>query len=331
MIRQVVFGLVLSAGLSAWSATDFQTSPPAKSRPPVEIPFARLKADAIVPLALEPGAVESPDAVWIPSRDAATVVRVDAKENKPGQPMSVGAAPCASLAVGFDSVWVPLCPDGGTGTVARVDPKTSKVTTSLKTAVATADGRIATAVGSIWAITDRRGVLSRIDPDSNTPVAEVYVAGGAVSVVFGEDALWITSEDENRLTRVNPHNNEIVELIEVGPRPGRLAVGEGGVWTLNRGNGSITRVDPATNKVVATIPIGDGAVEGEIAAGAGSVWVSAPGVPIIRIDPRTNLAVQRFTGEGGGAILVAHGSLWVAAGPTITWRLDPLLVSSMRP
>ena len=103
------------------------------------------------------------------------------------------------------------------------------------------------------------------------------------------------------------------------------------MWTLNRGNGSVTRVDPATNKVVATIPIGDGAVEGEIAAGAGSVWISAPGVPIIRIDPRTNRAVQRFTGEGGGAILVAHGSLWVAAGPKITWRLDPLLVSSLRP
>ena len=79
------------------------------------------------------------------------------------------------------------------------------------------------------------------------------------------------------------------------------------------------------------MPIDAAAAPGEIAAGAGSIWISAPGVPIIRIDPRTNRAVQRFTGEGGGAILVAHGSLWVAAGPKLTWRLDPALVAAMRP
>ena len=198
--------------------------------------------------------------------------------------------------------------------------------------MADGDGRIATGVGSVWALTDRKGVLSRIDPDTNASVAEVYVAGGATAVAFGDDALWITSEDgQSSSTRVNPHNNEIVETIEVGPKPGRLAVGEGGVWTLNRGDGSVTRVDPATNKVVATIPIGAARPAGEIAAGAGSVWISAPGVPIVRIDPRTNRAVQRFTGDGGGAVLVAHGSLWVAAGPQLTWRLDPLLVSSTRP
>ena len=181
-----------------------------------------------------------------------------------------------------------------------------------------------------------------------------YVAGGASSVVLADEVLWITSEEAvstslkagsstsikadsstlikgGSLTRVNPHNNEVVEVVEVGPKPGPLAVGEGGVWTLNRGNGTVTRVDPATNKVVATIALGGNVADGEIAAGLGSVWISAAGAPIIRIDPRTNRAVQRFTGEGGGAILVAHGSLWVAAGPQVTWRLDPLLVSSMRP
>ena len=108
---------------------------------------------------------------------------------------------------------------------------------------------------------------------------------------------------------MSPHTNETIETIVVGPKPGRLAVGEGGVWTLNRGDGSVTRVDPATNKVAATIPVDPAAASGEIAAGAGSIWISAPGLPIIRIDPRTNRAVQKFTGEGGGAILVAHGSL----------------------
>ena len=97
------------------------------------------------------------------------------------------------------------------------------------------------------------------------------------------------------------------------------------------GNGSVSRIDPGSNKVSATITIGDAVADGEIAAGLGSVWVSAPGVPIVRIDPANNRAVQRFTGEGGGAVLAAHGSLWVAAGAQSTWRQDPLLIASLRP
>jgi len=290
-----------------------------------------LKADAVIAVPFGPGAVASTDAVWVPSSVAGTVVRIDAKDNTPGAPVTVGARPCASLVDAFDSLWVPLC---GDGVITRIDGKTLKATATLKTRVAAGDGRIATGFGSIWAITDRKGVLSRIDPDTNAAVAEIYVAGGASSVVFADEALWITSEEGTKagsLTRVNPHNNEVVEVVEVGPKPGPLAVGEGGVWTLNRGNGTVTRVDPATNKVVATIPLGGGAADGEIVAALGSVWISAAGAPIIRIDPRTNRAVQRFTGEGGGAILAAHGSLWVAAGAQSTWRLDPLLVSSLRP
>ena len=331
MIRQAVLILLFSAALgtlSAGVAKGFQPSPSSSSHPPVDIAFARLKADAVIAVPFGPGAVASTEAVWVPGRGAGTVVRIDAKDNTPGGPIAVGAQPCASLVEAFDSLWVPLC---GDGVVARVDEKTLKATATLKTRVAAGDGRIATGVGSIWAITDRKGVLSRIDPDTNAPVAEIYVAAGANAVVFVDDALWITSEDPARLTRVNPHNNEVVEVVEVGPKPGPLAAGEGGVWTLNRGNGTVTRVDPATNKVVATIALGGSVAEGEIVAGLGSVWISAAGAPIIRIDPRTNRAVQRFTGEGGGAILAAHGSLWVAAGPQVTWRLDPLLVSSMRP
>ncbi len=325
MIRQIAFILLLTT--APWASPSGQ-APKGTPAPPADIPFSRLTPEAVVALDLGPGSIESTDGLWIANRTAGSIVKIDAKDNKAAPPVVAGAEPCGSLIVAFDSVWVPLC---GDGTLARVDPKTSAITATLKTTLPHRDGRIATGVGSIWAITDPKGVVSRIDPATNEVVAEIYVAGGAHSVVFGDEALWITSEAGNLLTRVNPHSNEVVETIEVGPRPGRLAVGEGGVWTLNRGDGSVTRVDPAANKVVATIPIGDSAASGEIAAGLGSVWISAAGAPIIRIDPRSNRAVQRFTGDGGGALLVAHGSLWVAAGPALTWRLDPLLVAAIRP
>ncbi len=211
MIRQVVFILFLATTLAASPGQAAKSAP----LPPADIPFARLTADAVVAVDLGPGSIESTDGIWIPNRTAGTIVRIDAKENKAGTPVAAGADPCGSLVVAFDSVWVPLC---GDGTLARVDPKTSKVTATLKTKLASRDGRIATGVGSIWAITDPKGVVSRIDPATNAVVAEIYVAGGAHTVVFGDEALWITSETGNVVTRVNPHNNEIVETIEVGPK-----------------------------------------------------------------------------------------------------------------
>src|SRR5438128_7772844 len=122
--------------------------------------------------------------------------------------------------------------------------------------------------------------------------------GGAAALLYHDDALWVTSGGGGKLTRVNAYNHEIVEAIDVGPRPSRLAAADGAVWTLNHGDGSVTRVDTATNKAVVTIKIGMEVAAGEIAAGDGSVWVSAPGVPLVRIDPRTNKVAQRFSGDG---------------------------------
>ena len=130
MIRQVVFILLLTTTLAA--------SPEARHRkaslPPAEIPFARLTADAVVAVALEPGSIESTDGVWIPNRTAGTIVRIDAKENKAGTPVAVGADPCGSLVVAFDSVWVPLCGEAlggawGPGDAARVAARSRMKTT----------------------------------------------------------------------------------------------------------------------------------------------------------------------------------------------------------
>ncbi len=126
------------------------------------------------------------------------------------------------------------------------------------------------------------------------------------------------------LTRVDPRTNLVAQTIAVGPSPLFLAVGEGSVWTLNQGDGSISRVDVKSNHVVATIEAGLSGPGGEIAVGEGSVWVTLFDYPLTRIDPSTNAAVQQFFGEGGDAVRVGHGSVWLSnlrAGNV--WRLDP--------
>jgi virginiamycin B lyase len=314
MVRQVVFGVLIGLAQSL--------SPPGG-----QIPISRLKADATLPIELSPGSAASDDAVWIANSGAGTVVRIDAKDNRVSAPVAIGARPCASLVAAFTSVWVPSC---GDRMLARINPADLKVTAKAGIEVGDAAGRIAAGIGSIWAVTDRKGIVTRLDPATNQPVAEIHIPGGAAAVLFHADALWVTSGAGKTLTRVNPHNNEIEKIIDVGPRPSRLAAAADAVWTLNQGDGSVSRIDVETNKVVVTISIGAEVAGGEIAAGEGSVWISAPGVPLVRIDPRTNKVAQRFSGEGGGAVLVAHGSLWLSAGSQ-TLRLDPKLVAAMRP
>lgn len=319
----LVGGLVLFAVTSAVAGQTVTTNP---GRRPDELPFTRLEADAVVTVAMRPGAVAAEEAVVLPTDDG--LVRVAATDTKAAPAVLTGQVPCASLAVGLDAVWAPLC---AAGRIARVVEKTAGVGPPIELAPADATGRIAVSIGSLWVASSARGVVSRVDPASGQVVAEIRVAAEPSSIVAAGDALWITSAAGNVLTHVNAHTNEVVATVKVGPRPGRLAVGEGAVWTLNRGDGSVSRVDPATHKVEATIAIGQAAAGGEIAAGAGSVWVSAKGLPLVRIDPAANRVAQRFTGEHGGAVLVAHGSLWLAGPAGDTWRVDPRLVAALRP
>jgi virginiamycin B lyase len=324
-----VLTLMLAAampGLKAQAPKPGPADTPAAPRAAYELPLTRLKADATVPLALTPGAVAVDKALWVAT--PAGVVVVDSAKNVAAAPVVVpGGPPCATPAHGSKAVWVPQC---AARSVARID-ETSREVVTAAVGPADAEGSIAACVGSVWMATDAKGVVSRLDPETREVVAEVYVAREPSGVTCADDAVWVTSAAGGVLTRVNAHTNEVVETIAVGPRPGRVVVGEGGVWTLNRGDHSVSRVDPATNKVVATIAVGHDVGKGDIAVGEGGVWLSAPGSPLVRIDPRANRVAQRFTGDGGGAVAVAQGSVWIAGPAGTTWRIDPKLVVALRP
>jgi virginiamycin B lyase len=291
------------------------------------IPFTQLKPDTVIALGLTRGASVSADGVWIPNPETRAIVRIDATNNTPDKPIQMSHAPCASTVVVGDELLTPLC---GGSQLARVNIKHRNVSATMPLSIAEPEGSVAVSNSSVWIVSDVKGVVTRLDVATETPVAEVYLASKPFAIAADEDAVWVTSEEGNVVTRVNPRTNVVVEAIEVGPRPGPLAIGEGAVWTLNRGDGSVSRVDVKTNKVVNTIKIDESVATGSIAVGEGAVWLSAPGVPLVRIDVRTNRVTHRFTGDGGGAVLVGHGSVWVNAGARETWRLDPKLVAATR-
>src|SRR5438874_89808 len=305
-----------------------QSQPPPKpgvKTPGVQIPLERLKPDVVYQVPGAPDWIAIGDQVWISNKPKDAVVRIAPSPNGGTETFAAGKRPCAGLAVGFGSLWVPNCGDQTSPQgVTRVDLKSGKATAAIETTVGDSEGGIAIGASSVWVIIDRRGTLVRFDPATNTPVAEIMVPSGSYVVAFGEGAVWVTNTDRDTLTRIDPATNLIVETIKVGKSPRFLAVGEGSVWTLNQGDGSVTRVDAKTNKVVATIEVGIPGEGGDIALGEGSVWATSFDVPLSRIDLATNKVVQQFVGTGGDAIRVGLGSVWLSnlrAGTV--WRLDP--------
>jgi virginiamycin B lyase len=304
--------------------------PPAAEKPKpvaptIRLALARLKPDSTIEIGGDRVLASGDGGIWVSSRESGNVTKVDAKTNKPAAPIAVGKEPCAGLATGAGSLIVPLC---GAPGLARVDLKTNAVTVIAKGMTAAMVGPVS-AVSSIWIVSDAKGTLTRIDPESNALVAEIPLGARALALAFGQSALWVTT-DKDELLKISPYTIVTTEIIKVGKSPRSIAIGEGAVWTLNAGDGTVSRVDPKTNKVANTIKLGAPLTGGQIAAGEGSIWVSAPGLPLVRIDPRTNHVVQQFSGEGGGAILVAQGAVWITASAKAIWRLDPKLIEATR-
>ncbi len=219
--------------------------------------------------------------------------------------------PCGGAITAFGSVWVPSC-DGQS--LVRLDPKTWKVTGKVTTGVGSAQPALAATADSVWVLSDNKTTLSRVDPDQNLVVAEIRLPAGCNSLTFGETALWVTCPSDNRLLRINPQTNLVEKYIEVPAEPQSVAIGENSVWVYCRKEGKVERIDPKTNKSSKTIELGVPGVDGAIAIGLGSVWVTQEGFPLTRIDPQTEKVVQNSFGAlaacvldpGGGQLALAE-------------------------
>ena len=287
--------------------------------PGIQIPFANLKPEAELNTGAKPDWVFFSGSAFAPGKDS--ISRIDPKTNKPADPINGVTKPCGGMASAFDSLWAPAC---GNSTLVRIDAKTYQLTKALATGVANVPGVIAATTDSVWLLTDDKTTLARIDPDQNVVVGEIRVPAGCRGLTFGETALWLACPAENKVLRINPATNLVDKSIEVSAEPVALAAGAGSIWVLSRKEGKIDRIDPKTNKVSKTIELGVPGAEGELAFGEGFLWVTEAGFPLTRIDVATETVAQQFYGQGGGAIAVSPGAVWLAnAAAGTVWRIDP--------
>jgi streptogramin lyase len=259
-------------------------------------------------------------------------VRVDPATNETIVRIPIPSSPCQGLVASDDAVWV-CVPDGA----ARVDPATNTITGTIPYDVGPAWGRLAFGAGAVWALgsdgfdlTD----LVRIDP-----VAEAVTLfplghpGGTIA--FGFDAVWVTVRDQGLLLRVDPDTGNVTEHTSGLEDPWTVAVGPDSVWVTLHGTSdarpgpddpTVARVDPDDGTILARIATGSGpGPYGGMWAEADAVWLRAPDLFLVRVDPATNEVVARFSGPPtSGAVTVAFGSVWATAVERQwVYRLDP--------
>lgn len=287
--------------------------------PGVQIPMSSLKAEAEIVAPGEVNAFLAGDGVYAAIQ--AGLLPVNVKTNKTEEVIGGVSQPCSTLLNAFGSLWVPSCKDQ---TVTRIDAKTKKTAATLPLTPLAGRHSMAASPDSIWMLTDEKTTLARVDPEDNKIVAEIRLPAGCNSMLFAEGALWVTCPKEDKVLRIDPNTNLVANRITVEGQPIVSTFGEANVWVLTKAEGKIVRIDPKTNKTTTTVELKTPGIDGDLAFGEGFVWASTPGFPISRIDPATDKVAQQFVGEGGGAIDVGQGSVWLPnLKPNVISRFDP--------
>jgi DNA-binding SARP family transcriptional activator/ABC-type transport system substrate-binding protein/streptogramin lyase len=205
-------------------------------------------------------------------------------------------------------------------------------------ALALAGVTVAAVVGLTQGGTESAEALAEPDSDvfldaSSGELVRATPVRDTVRVAYGEGALWSVSST-GELTRIDPATGKEVSRVGLGIRPAGLAVGEGSVWVTDRGSPTLLRIDPTVNDVDGTFALPtEGVVTdqtGEVAVGAGSVWVGHgafnPGAWVERLDPERARVQKRFPVLAGDVdhLAFGEGALWVASTPSGELRkIDP--------
>ena len=138
------------------------------------------------------------DAVWVASTGPFAVHRIDPKSNTRVASVALPGEPCAGLATGFGSLWVPLCT--APASLAKVNLKTNRLEAIFMVGPAAPEGGVTYGAGSVWLITDKTGVLARINPANGAIVSVFHVPPGSFNPAFSGTTVWVTRAEASELT-----------------------------------------------------------------------------------------------------------------------------------
>ena len=127
---------------------------------------------------------------------------------------------------------------------------------------------------------------------------------------------------------IDAQSGRLVGDVPAGPSVGFVRAGLGSVWEMED-SGVLLQIDPGTRHVTDSIAVGVN--PGDVAIGAGAVWITDKNSQtLLRISPqygeitRIPLPAQGLSRPGvGGGVAIGAGSVWVAQGLSRIVRIDP--------
>jgi virginiamycin B lyase len=248
------------------------------------------------------------DAVWVGSTGPYAVHRIDPKTNQRVASVALPGEPCAGLATGFGSLWVPMCT--AMPSLAKVDVAANRLTAVFAVGPAAAEGGITAGAGNVWLMVDKSGTLAGIDPATGTIRQTIKVPAGSYNPYFSEGEIWVTRAEGAELARVDAATGAVLATVRTGQNPRFLAAGAGAIWTLNQGDGTLTRVDAHTQQVT-TVALGTPGHGGDIKFDADMVWTTMAKMPLSGVDTKTKALLCRWAGPGGDSLGIGHGAIWL--------------------
>ena len=230
--------------------------------------------------------------------------------------IETGSSPGGATAA-YGAVWVA---NDGSGTLARIDPATNRVTRRLKLRPGLFS--VTHGFGALWAVNYKTSTLARVDPRSGR-VRSVRVGGVPFDVAAAFGRVWVTAWEAGRARRGRPTSMRMVRRIAIGPRPTGLHVAGGGLWVgFGRSATAIARFDPK-NGNVERVPVGVRAPSWFV-AGARGLWIQAADNVLVHVEDGhvvDRLTFGRTLAQGA---LAPDGTLWIPdKEQSLVYRVDP--------
>ncbi|HEX5876965.1 MAG TPA: hypothetical protein VF468_01335, partial [Actinomycetota bacterium] len=218
-----------------------------------------------------------------------------------------------AIAVTRQAVWLAVG-----GLVLRVDPATGRglavpgVEAGEPPVVSLTAG-----AGAVWAVTSAAGLL-RIDP--RTARLTASLPGPVSAVAAGAGGVWAVCCQgrvrRGRLTRLDPASGRVIAAVGLPGRPLAVGARPGAVW-VRGAEGWLWRVDPARGRQAGAIrlpTVPDSAeLPGAVVVAEKVVWVSDPGVAVVRrVDPRSGTE-DRWEADGRDLAVTPGGMVWATS------------------
>lgn len=274
-----------------------------RRKPPPQPPGASVQASIELGKGLDPlWLAATDDSVWV--HDENGLVRIDPATNSIVARVATPPTGYGYVAVGEGAVWQTSFE---TNSLFRIDPASNRVVATIPLGEDTNPEGVGVTPGAIWVALYHQGTVARIDPATNEVVARIQVgpAGGRgpLKLAAGPAGVWVDVPNISSVVHIDPQTNAVVGKVS----PGGVPVMDGtAVWVV--GAASVDRIDPTSHRAVATTRLAALAADG--AAGLGSVWVTTA-TGLARIDQSTSKVVGQL-GIKKGDVAVGAGSVWVA-------------------